>query len=53
MVKDVYKRQPFDQCAIDSKMIELDGTENKDLLGANAILAVSLAYTVRGAASAP
>ena len=34
---------PFDQCAIDSKMIELDGTENKDLLGANAILAVSLA----------
>ena len=24
-------------------MIELDGTENKDLLGANAILAVSLA----------
>lgn len=34
---------PFDQCAIDSKMIELDGTENKELLGANAILAVSLA----------
>ena len=26
---------PFDQCAIDSKMIELDGTENKELLGAN------------------
>ena len=34
---------PFDQCAIDNKMIELDGTENKELLGANAILAVSLA----------
>lgn len=34
---------PFDQCAIDSKMIELDGTDNKELLGANAILAVSLA----------
>ena len=34
---------PFDQCAIDSKMIELDGTENKSKLGANAILAVSLA----------
>ena len=32
-----------DQEAIDRKMIELDGTENKDRLGANAILAVSLA----------
>ncbi len=34
---------PFDQCAIDSKLIELDGTKNKQKLGANAILAVSLA----------
>ena len=34
---------PFDQCAIDCKMIELDGTTNKEKLGANAILAVSLA----------
>lgn len=34
---------PFDQCAIDYKMIELDGTLNKENLGANAILAVSLA----------
>ncbi len=34
---------PLDQCAIDSKMIELDGTLNKENLGANAILAVSLA----------
>jgi enolase 1/2/3 len=32
-----------DQEAIDRKMIELDGTENKDRLGANSILAVSLA----------
>ena len=32
-----------DQEAIDRKMIELDGTENKDRLGANAMLAVSLA----------
>ncbi|MFH0840540.1 MAG: phosphopyruvate hydratase [bacterium] len=31
------------QEAIDKKMIELDGTENKSKLGANAILAVSLA----------
>ncbi len=32
-----------DQKAIDQAMIELDGTENKENLGANAILAVSLA----------
>ena len=31
------------QIAIDRRMIELDGTENKSRLGANAILAVSLA----------
>lgn len=33
----------FDQVGIDNLMIELDGTENKGRLGANAILAVSLA----------
>ncbi len=32
-----------EQKAIDKKMIELDGTENKSRLGANAILGVSLA----------
>jgi enolase len=32
-----------DQLGIDEKMIELDGTETKSKLGANAILAVSLA----------
>jgi len=32
-----------DQNALDSKMLELDGTDNKAKLGANAILAVSLA----------
>ena len=32
-----------DQIAIDQAMIDLDGTENKGRLGANAILAVSLA----------
>jgi enolase len=32
-----------DQRAVDHKMIELDGTENKGRLGANAILAVSMA----------
>lgn len=33
----------LDQVAIDMKMIELDGTDNKGKLGANAILGVSLA----------
>jgi enolase len=32
-----------DQGAVDAKMIELDGTQNKGRLGANAILAVSMA----------
>lgn len=32
-----------DQAAVDQKMIDLDGTPNKSHLGANAILAVSLA----------
>jgi enolase len=38
-----------DQESIDKKMIELDGTKNKQRLGANAILGVSLA-TARAAA---
>jgi enolase len=33
----------MDQIAIDHRLIELDGTENKSKLGANAILGVSLA----------
>ena len=32
-----------DQAALDSRLIDLDGTENKARLGANALLAVSLA----------
>ncbi|MES9965211.1 MAG: phosphopyruvate hydratase [Candidatus Sedimenticola sp. 20ELBAFRAG] len=32
-----------DQAALDRKMIDLDGTENKERMGANALLAVSLA----------
>ncbi len=39
-----------DQAAIDRRMIELDGTENKSRLGANAILAVSLAGAKAAAA---
>jgi len=41
---------PTNQIEIDQAMLELDGTENKSKLGANAILAVSLA-TARAAAS--
>lgn len=41
----------FDQAAIDKKMIDLDGTENKSRLGANAILAVSLACIKAASAS--
>ena len=39
------------QCEIDQALIDLDGTENKAKLGANAILAVSLA-TAKAAAEA-
>ena len=35
----------FDQQKIDNAMIELDGTDNKCILGANAILGVSLAVS--------
>ena len=39
-----------DQIGIDTRLLELDGTHNKEKLGANAILAVSLA-TARAAAA--
>ena len=38
-----------DQAAIDKKMIELDGTENKSKLGANTILGVSMAVACAAA----
>ena len=41
----------FDQQLIDKKMIEIDGTDNKANLGANAILGVSMA-TAKAAAQA-
>ena len=41
-----------DQRGIDTAMINLDGTENKETLGANAILAVSLAVAKAQAISA-
>lgn len=42
-IKDVLLNNSSDQKQVDSMMLELDGTENKSSLGANAILAVSLA----------
>ncbi|MFY0688853.1 MAG: phosphopyruvate hydratase [Cyclobacteriaceae bacterium] len=42
----------FEQKAIDQTMIELDGTENKGKLGANAILGVSLAVAKAAAEEA-
>jgi enolase len=39
-----------DQAALDAKMIQLDGTDSKSRLGANAILAVSLAAAKAAAA---
>jgi len=41
-----------DQRALDSRLIEVDGTKNKSRLGANAILGVSLAAAKAGAAHA-
>ncbi|WP_062264726.1 phosphopyruvate hydratase [Endozoicomonas arenosclerae] len=43
-------RDAADQRGLDLAMIELDGTENKSVLGANAILAVSLAAAKAAAA---
>ena len=40
---------PYDQAAVDQRLIELDGTADKSGLGANAVLAVSMA-TARAAA---
>lgn len=42
---------PFDQTGLDKLLIELDGTENKGNLGANAILGTSLAVAKAAAES--
>ena len=44
-------RDALDQKGLDLTMIELDGTDNKEVLGANAILAVSLAAAKAAATS--
>ncbi len=44
VIRDALLAESFsDQRAIDQKMIDLDGSDNKENLGANALLAVSLA----------
>ena len=52
VLQDVLRGQnPFDTYGIDNLMIRADGTEDKSRLGANAILAVSLACARAAAAS--
>ncbi|MGB3724167.1 MAG: phosphopyruvate hydratase [Glaciecola sp.] len=48
----VVGQEANDQAGVDQIMIDLDGTENKETLGANAILAVSLAVAKAQAISA-
>jgi len=51
IAKELEGMNVFDQTEIDRKLIEIDGTENKGKLGANATLGVSLAVA-RAAANA-
>ena len=46
---EIIGMEVFDQILIDQILIELDGTDNKGKLGANAILAVSMAVARAGA----
>jgi enolase len=48
----VVGQDPRDQAGIDQRMIDLDGTDNKGKLGANALLAVSLAVAQAAASDA-
>jgi enolase len=50
IAKALIGKSPFEQKEIDDLLIELDGTENKANLGANALLAVSLS-TAKAAAN--
>ena len=43
---------PYDQAAVDNRLIELDGTADKSGLGANAVLSVSMAAARAAAVSA-
>jgi enolase len=50
-IKKVVVGKEWEQKTLDKRMIELDGTENKGRLGANAILGVSLAFAHASAKS--
>ncbi|MCF7845744.1 MAG: phosphopyruvate hydratase [Candidatus Peribacteraceae bacterium] len=50
LAKELKGSDALDQKSLDGKMLELDGTENKSKLGANAILGVSLAVARSAAA---
>ena len=51
-IADALRGREFaDQAALDRALIDLDGTPNKSRLGANAILAVSLAFARASAAA--
>ena len=49
-IADAVIGKDVDQHSLDTLMLDLDGTENKEVLGANAILAVSLAFARADAA---
>ena len=51
IAKELKGLNALDQIAIDTTMIELDGTANKERLGANAILGVSMAVAKAAAAA--
>ena len=51
LAKHLAGMDALDQAAIDRAMIELDGTDNKDRYGANAILGISLAVARAAAQS--
>ncbi|UCH12817.1 MAG: phosphopyruvate hydratase [Candidatus Omnitrophota bacterium] len=52
VIKDeLIGKEPFSQRQIDDLLINLDGTENKSKLGANAILGISLAVAKAAAAA--
>lgn len=46
---EIIGRDIFDQAGLDATLCKLDGTKNKSILGANAILGVSLAAAQAGA----
>jgi enolase len=50
-IKDVCVGKSFEQQTVDETLIALDGTPNKSRLGANSILAVSLAFARASAVS--